>query len=284
MTPEALDHPKRPPRYDDHGSGDEYPSEEDLSDHDLHVLKTDYALQRDFTYHAAQQHPYQQYNPSIPAHVGERSGATDGIHNIPKEYRADMRAWDGRSQPPPRLSSLHQLNMYDAPLRSNDYRPPHYNAHAYKTHRQRLPLIDLIRNEWKHNPHAAASPTSPDYSSPNILQVLAAPKFRRHLYIILTLLVLTWGSWHYWAGPKYTEHRLLAASLNHRMQTGEGWYGANMRPDFLDMVHVQTLDQSLIPQKHDRNRLIVIGDVHGCHEECEYWKPPFSFEVAQLFS
>ena len=53
------------------------------------------------------------------------------------------------------------------------------------------------------------------------------------------------------------------------MQTGEGWFGENMRPEFLDMVHVQTLDQSLIPQKHDRNRLIVIGDVHGCHDECQ---------------
>ena len=272
MGSEARDQQDSPSTLNDKDSGGEYPSDEELSDNDVHLLNTDYALQRDYTFYPTQhqQQPYRQYNPSVPPHLRQRSGSSDadGVYSTPEKYRADPRVWDGRTQLPPRLSSLHKEDMYNAQSRSNDYRPPHYNAHAYEYNRQRVPLVDLIRNEWKNNPYATSSPPSPRNSSPDILQILAAPKFRRYLYIIFTILMLTWGNWHYWAGPKYTEHKLLITSLSHRMQTGEGWFGENMRPEFLDMVHVQTLDQSLLPQRHDRNRLIVIGDVHGCHDEC----------------
>ena len=272
MGSEARDNHDPPPKYNEQDGGDDYPSDEELSDNDIHVLNTDYALQRDYTFHPTQhQQPPRQHNPSIPPHLRQRSGSSgaDGVYSTPEKHRADPRAWDGRTQLPPRLSSLHKQNMYNVEARSSDYRAPHYNAYAYEHNRQRVPLVDLIRNEWKNNPYATSSPSSPGNSSPKILQILAAPKFRKYLYIIFTVLMLTWGYWHYWAGPIYTEHKLLITSLSHRMQTGEGWFGENMRPEFLDMVHVQTLDQSLIPQKHDRNRLIVIGDVHGCHDECQ---------------
>ena len=264
--PEAHGHSDPPPRYD---SGVEYLSEDELSENDVNVLNTDYNFQRDLTFCPAQ-HP-QQYNPSIPQHLRQRSSSTDGVYNLPEKYGANTHEWEGRTPLPPRHSSLRKQNMYSAHPRTSDYRTPRYNTHAYQTHRQRVPLVDLIRNEWKHttNPYAS-SPLSPGYATPDWIQVLSAPRLKRIWYLIGALLILTWANWHWWLGPQYTEHRLLSASLEDRMKTGEGWYGENMRPEFLDMVQVKTLDQRLVPQNHDRNRLIVIGDVHGCHDERGY--------------
>ena len=79
----------------------------------------------------------------------------------------------------------------------------------------------------------------------------------------------TVGNWKYWAGPKWTEHKVLTASLKERIKTGEGWFSENMRPEFLDMIQVRTLNRDLVPKQGDRKRLIVVGDVHGCNEERE---------------
>lgn len=40
-----------------------------------------------------------------------------------------------------------------------------------------------------------------------------------------------------------------------------------MRPVFRDMIHLKTIDQGLVPQKGGKGRLILVGDVHGCHDE-----------------
>ena len=155
--PEAHGHSDPPPRYD---SGVEYLSEDELSENDVNVLNTDYNFQRDLTFCPAQ-HP-QQYNPSIPQHLRQRSSSTDGVYNLPEKYGANTHEWEGRTPLPPRHSSLRKQNMYSAHPRTSDYRTPRYNTHAYQTHRQRVPLVDLIRNEWKHttNPYAS-SPLSP---------------------------------------------------------------------------------------------------------------------------
>ena len=81
-------------------------------------------------------------------------------------------------------------------------------------------------------------------------------------------MVLFWVNWHIWVKASFEEHRLLNESLQERMKTGGGWFGANLRPEFMDMIHIKTLDQGLIPQKDNERRLVVVGDVHGCHEEC----------------
>ena len=258
------------PRYD---SGDEYPSEEELSDNDINVLNTDYNFQRDLTFYPAQhQQPYRQNNPLIPPHPRQRSNSTDCVYDLIEKYDGGPHEWEERTRLPPRYSSLRKQDMCSAHPRTSDYRLPPYNALAYQTHRKRVPLVDLIRNEWKHthNPYANSSTSSPGYSTPDWIQVLSAPRFRRIWYTLFALLLIIWGNWHWWLGPQWHEHRLLTASLSHRIRTGEGWFGENMRPEFLDMIQVKTLDQGLIPQKHDRNRLIVIGDVHGCHDEREF--------------
>ena len=65
----------------------------------------------------------------------------------------------------------------------------------------------------------------------------------------------------------------MNASLDSRIKTGKGWFGINMQPKFADIIQLEKLDRSLLPGetggKHEREkRLIVVGDVHGCVDEC----------------
>lgn len=262
-------HPEPPPRYDDYGSGDEYPSEDELSDRDLHVLNTDYGLQRDLTFYPILQPESQLYTSSLPPRLRGNSNSADDIHALSEKYRPNIQEWDKGSPLPPRM---YKKDMYNGGLRNNDYRIPQHDARAYQSYQKRRPLIDLIRNEWKNTSYtpSSSSPGSPGYASPNWIQVCLAPRVRRYVLFLVMLLSLTWGNWHYWAGPTWTEHRLLSQSLSGRMKTGEGWFGENTRPEFLDMVHVKTLDQGLIPAGEDRRRLIVIGDVHGCSDDRKF--------------
>lgn len=265
--PEAQS--QHPPRYDDYVSGDEYPSEDELSDRDLHLLNTDYGLQRDLTFHHALQ---PQYDRSIPPRLRGNSNSADDIHALSEKYRPNIHEWTKGSPVPPGTTLLHKKDMYNGGLSNKNYRIPPNDVRAYRSYQKRQPLIDLIRNEWKNNPYtpSSSSPGCPGHSSPNWIQVCSAPRIRRYVFLLLMLLSLTWGNWHYWAGPTWTEHRLLSQSLNERMKTGEGYIGENMRPEFLDMVQVKTLDQDLIPAREDRKRLIVIGDVHGCSIERKF--------------
>lgn len=267
--PEAYSqHLDPPPQYNDYGSGDEYPSEDGLSDSDLDVLSTDYRLQSDLNLHPPFLPHSQQYSSSILPRLQKNSDSADDIHVLSDNYQPNIDDWQRVS---PSNTSLRQKNMYNAGLRNIDGRTPQHNAPAFQSYQKRRPLVDLIRNEWKKSPYtpssSSSSPGSPSHSSPNWIQICSAPRVRRYMLLLLTLLSLTFGNWRYWTGPTWTEHRRLRFSLNERMKTGEGWFGENMRPEFLDMVQVKTLDQGLIPARGDQKRLIVIGDVHGCSDE-----------------
>lgn len=56
-----------------------------------------------------------------------------------------------------------------------------------------------------------------------------------------------------------------------------GWFGSNALPGFSDMAHIQTLDARLLPGekkawfRRSKRRLIIVGDVHGCKDECKYY-------------
>lgn len=149
----------------------------------------------------------------------------------------------------------------------NRYRLPPQNARAYPSSRSRRPLIDFIHNEWRHTSNSSRSPHS-ERNSPTWTLVLAAPRFRRYASIILLLLILILINWIWWTGPEWRENSELDKSLKSKMQSGHAYFGTNMRPTFRDMIQLQTIDQTLIPQEGDKARLIIVGDVHGCHEEC----------------
>lgn len=260
-----------PPRYNDYGSGDEYPSEDELSDSDLDLLNTDYRLQRDLTFHPAFQPHNRQYTDFVPPRLEKNSNSADGIQALSEKYPSNIKGWRRSPPVPPRITSLHDQDMYNEAWRNNSYRVAQHDASAYQPYQKRRPLVDLIRNEWKTNSYtpsaSSSSPGSPGHSSPTWIQVCSAPRVRRYTLFLLMLLSLTLGNWRYWAGPTWTEHRLLSQSLNQRMKSNEGWFGENMRPEFLDMIQVKTLDQGLIPAREVQKRLIVIGDVHGCNDE-----------------
>ena len=266
-----------PSRYDNHDSGDEYASEDELSDHDLRVLTTDYRLQRDLTFQPALQSHSQQYSSSNTPILSKSRNSAEDSHALSEKYQAHTRERNGRLLVPPRTTLMHKRDMYNQGSRSNGYSMPQHDVRAYHSYQKRRPLVDLIRNEWKTNPYtpSSSSPVSLTHSSPNWIQVCSAPRVRRYVLLLFMLLSLTLGNWHYWAGPTWTEHRLLSQSLNERMKTGEGWFGQNMRPEFLDMVQVKRLNQEFIPAREDRKRLIVIGDVHGCSEERESFNQLF---------
>ena len=63
------------------------------------------------------------------------------------------------------------------------------------------------------------------------------------------------------------ENKALNDSLNETMREGQMLFGHNMTPAFLGMVQLKTLDTKLLPQKGNGKRLIIVGDVHGCHDE-----------------
>lgn len=144
-------------------------------------------------------------------------------------------------------------------------------------------MIAYIKNEWAHAtsaPGAELSPLSDDdweYEMPAWIQCCFVPKFQRAMLIFLAVSFLIWGNWHIWIGPLYNEAAALNWSIKQRQRLGEGWFGENMRPEFFDMVQIRTLDESLVPNEASDNRLIIIGDVHGCYielmallDECEY--------------
>ena len=150
---------------------------------------------------------------------------------------------------------------------SKSYRP--------SQHQPRRPLIDLVKNEWRTNPKYGQSLLS-DHGGhsrrrgpPDCGQIVTAPRLRRYLISFLLLGLVLWGYWKWWFRPRWAEHLLLNDSLNERIKGGEGWYGGNVRPTFTDLIQLQTLHKSLVPSRHDRTRLIVVGDVHGCKDECK---------------
>ncbi|KAJ9293984.1 hypothetical protein DTO271G3_7360 [Paecilomyces variotii] len=155
------------------------------------------------------------------------------------------------------------------------------------------PLIDYVKNEWQTNPKyrdASKSP-SPD-RFPTGFQILAsivtAPRFRRYIIVYLVLLVTCWLTWKSILAPQMAENEVLVKSLDAKTKERVGgWYGTNALPKFSDIVHMRTLDPSLLPgderlKAGDRNRrrLIIVGDVHGCKDELDQLMEKVAFSPA----
>ena len=97
-----------------------------------------------------------------------------------------------------------------------------------------------------------------------------APRFQRGVLGIIIFLVLIVGNWKAWIGPNAHERYGLRQSTSERMKNAEGWFGQNQRPEFVDMTHLDSLEDTLVPGGagvDPERRLIAIGDVHGCIDE-----------------
>lgn len=147
---------------------------------------------------------------------------------------------------------------------------PAQNTHAYQRPRHRgTPLIELIQNEWYTTSKSPAH-LGPRGDVPDLLQVVSAPKVRRWGLVGLIFFCFCWANWSWWAQPQWHERTLLKNAVDGKSKSGFGSFGVNMRPQFGDMVHMKNLDHDLAGLKGNRSRLVVIGDVHGCIDECEF--------------
>lgn len=152
--------------------------------------------------------------------------------------------------------------------------PPYTTKSFYRTRASR-PLIDLVKNEWRTNPkYGQAKSPSPDRSNQSRwARAMAACRFQRHLLVYLLLVGACWLSWKCYLEPQWEEHLLLSGSLDERVKTGKGWFGSNRGLVFTDMVQLKMLDRRLVPgvgSERTRKRLVIMGDVHGCKQECKF--------------
>ena len=255
----------RPPpqsAYNGTSSGDEYLSgDEDLSDHELDMLNSDYAFhERDLDLLPGQ-HQARYRRPSDTVPISEKTTRDPELgkpSSIPSRG-SSLRHRDG------------SISSHDPQNNSH----PQSRAYQYPSHSRR-PLIDYIKNEWQQ---AALHPSSSSkkiyddhFNSPSFIQICCAPRLQRSVLILFVLLLIIFGNWKTWVGPSMHEQYRLRQSSAERLKYADGWFGGNQRPEFADVVHLDTLDQELVPGSPDASpknrRLIAIGDVHGCNEEC----------------
>jgi hypothetical protein len=190
----------------------------------------------------------------------------------------DRRLYTTKEVEAQRLTlDFEDYEAYDEPT----LRPVFTSQSAYyKTHSR--PLIEYIRNEWMSNPKYGQVYSNGE-DRPNkfrmFLSWLAAPRVRRYILGYTLIGLCIWGAWHSFLRPLINEHTALARSLNVKLKSGKGWFGTNARPEFIDMIHLKTLDSKLIPndKTHERGsgkRLVFVGDVHGCKDEREFPDSP----------
>lgn len=102
------------------------------------------------------------------------------------------------------------------------------------------------------------------------------------------ILGLVWVNWGLWARARWREHALLknAVSEGGGVKAGFGVFGTNARPEFGGMVHLRSLGEDYgvgWRGGDDRStRLVVVGDVHGCIDECEFFPPLHTTMIFQI--
>lgn len=182
-----------------------------------------------------------------------------------------------------------------AGYRGNDlYTPTHDSSSTSRFSRIFKPTIDYFRNCWHshsspayHPLSLSPSPAPRDTKKPSWIQVgvsvISAPRFRRYLLVYFVLALLGWAGWVLFLSPRLQERANLLYSLDPSSEKAAGgWFGKNSMPQFDDLIQVATLDPALLPAERrkgekdgagSRRRLVFVGDVHGCKEECEYLFP-----------
>lgn len=148
------------------------------------------------------------------------------------------------------------------------------------------PLISFVTNKWETSQssrgRSSSSTSSASYDWHRatwlgfIASIIMAPKFRRYLFVYAILLMFAFTGWESVVQPMMKEHEDILTSLNvDTLEKVGGWFGTNVRPEFVDVVPMRTLDPAFLPspemmQGHKSSRrLIIVGDVHGCQDECK---------------
>lgn len=133
-------------------------------------------------------------------------------------------------------------------------------------------LIALVRNEWQNNVLFACHHSSGLRRWIQMgVSLITAPRFRRFAIFYLVLLLSCFGGWVWFLSPLLEEHATLVRALDSQSKDSTGgWFGMNALPEIENMIRIAALNPSLLPQPETKRRLIFIGDVHGCKDECAY--------------
>jgi len=180
----------------------------------------------------------------------------------------------------------------DQKLGSYEQNPSHPAKEFPSRIYQGRPLIDFVTNDWRTDSRYREDIYAFDESESlyrrveddywvhprwkNMVSYKRVPRrVQRYLLIYVALLIATWVSWTWFIQPDWEKNKELERQLNVKPTSV---FGSNMRPEFPDMTQVKTLDSALLPSKHQlAQRLVVVGDVHGCKAERKY-----AFEHAKI--
>lgn len=162
---------------------------------------------------------------------------------------------------------------------------PHFQSRL----RPQKPLISYVTNEWLRDPkYAKGDPPSPYDRSQFIFNdpprgmawlenLRMFPrriprKVQRDLALLFMMVFTTIFGYFWFLKPSWQEQKDLVSSY----EPGKNdVFGVNLRPQFSNMVHMKKLDSSLLPTSSEGiQRLVFVGDVHGCKEERTI-SPPF---------
>ncbi|KAL9014090.1 MAG: hypothetical protein Q9173_001261 [Seirophora scorigena] len=259
LSPSPSSPSDDPTLHDDRGVSEPLSEFESASlDYSISSLNQEYDYQRQLISHYSNA----RGSPALPGHPREQKS---NAHHTGQHFPPDPSYSYGKRRqrlppPPPSYSGM------DAGAASEKGYPQ--NAYAYQYEYPRRPLVDLISNQWRAT--SSSTPYSPTSSvAPSFFQIISAPKVRRYLLIIILMVLLPWTSWTWYGRSRWEEHRLLNNALSKKIRTGAAWYGLNLPPAFPDMTQLERLDVGELPQEDGNRRLIFIGDVHGCYEECQ---------------
>ena len=182
----------------------------------------------------------------------------------------------------------------DQKLENYEQNPSHLVKEFPSRIYQGRPLIDFVTNDWrtdsryKEDIYVSNESESlywreeDDYwvhpRWKNMISHKRVPRrVQRYLLIYVALFIAAWVSWAWFIQPDWEKNKELERQLN---VNPTSVFGSNMRPEFSDMTQVKTLDSSLLPSEHQlTQRLVVVGDVHGCKEERKY-----AFEHAKNYA
>lgn len=232
-----------------------------LLDNSSVLLEQEYDYQRQLiTHYSDIRHHSTQHatNGYLPQHTD-----TPEQHVLPSWSHTYEKSRQSPSLPPRIYTSMDEGGVY-----KKGYPASYTNAYAYQYQQPRRPLLDYITNQWRSS--TSSPPFSPSSSpTPSLLRIMSAPRLRRYIMIMLLVVLLPWTSWKWYIRPRWHERQLLNDAFDENMRTGSAWYGTNLRPAFKDMIQLQTLDSSQLPQSENKTRLIFVGDVHGCNDELQ---------------
>ena len=140
------------------------------------------------------------------------------------------------------------------------------------------PLIHYINNDWQKNQSTIGTgEEDDDCIPPEWMEIICSRAFKKWMMLYFVVVIGFWLWWFRVFAPKQrasTSKTFLADSLRGRfVETEYGYFGSNRRAEFAGMQHLDILDRALVPGSEtsgiaDR-RLIIVGDIHGCADDCK---------------